>query len=317
MEDMKCKSDFYAGVFWSLTSAFLWSTTFVCARYLMRDRVIDPVSLSFFRFFAGGIVLFLFGYFFMRKKLFTIKIKDIPELAFLAVFGVVGMSALLFLGQQSTTAINTSMIMQINPVVIFLLGLFIGEKASFMQFLGIIVSLTGCLLVVDVISVRGFAYDPKHLSGDLIIFASACCWAIYSVFGKNAVKRLGGFAVTTWTMLLGAVELLLLFMILPGERIVPDTGSAWCVISYIAIFPTALAFFAWFEAMDKIDLSLLNVMQYLTPVFTIVMAWLILSERISMLNAGGIILVIAGVILIGMKRRMHIIKMGLDDFRQV
>jgi drug/metabolite transporter (DMT)-like permease len=295
-------SSFHTGVIWSLTSAFLWSTTFVCARYLMRDRVIDPVSLSLFRFLAGGILLFLFGYFFMRTKLFTLKTKDIPELAFLAVFGVVGMSVLLFFGQQTTSAINTSMIMQINPVIIFFLGLLIGEKASLMKFLGIILSLAGCLLVVDVITMRGFAYDFNHLSGDLIIFASACCWAIYSVFGKNAVKRLGGFAVTTWTMLFGALELLLLLMFLPGERTVPNTGSAWCVIIYIAIFPTAIAFFAWFEAMEKIDLSLLNVMQYLTPVFTIVLAWLILSERISLLNTVGIIFVIAGVVLIGRKR---------------
>lgn len=290
-------SSFYSGFIWSLASAFLWSTTFVCARYLMRDRVIDPVSLSFSRFSAGGVILFLFGYLFMRTKLFTLKTKDIPELAFLAIFGVVGMSVLLFFGQQTTTAINTSMIMQINPVIIFLLGLLIGEKASLLKFVGIILSLTGCLLVVNVITMKGFAYDFNHLTGDLIIFASACCWAIYSVFGKNAVKRLGGFAVTTWTMLFGAIELLLLLMILPGERTVPNAGSPWFVIIYIAIFPTALAFFAWFEAMEKIDLSLLNIMQYLTPVFTIVLAWLILSERISMLNTFGIILVISGVII--------------------
>jgi drug/metabolite transporter (DMT)-like permease len=43
-------------------------------------------------------------------------------------------------------------------------------------------------------------------------------------------------------------------------------------------------------------------MQYLTPVFTIVLAWLILSERISLLNTVGIIFVIAGVVLIGRKR---------------
>ncbi len=299
-------SSFYTGVIWSLTSAFLWSTTFVCARYLMRDRVVDPVSLSFFRFFTGGVILFLFGYFFMRTKLFTLKTKDIPELALLAVFGVVGMSVLLFFGQQTTTAINTSMIMQINPIVIFFLSLLIGERVSFMQFLGIILSLTGCLLVVEVVTMRGFTYDFNHLSGDLIIFASASCWAIYSVFGKNAVKRLGGFAVTTWTMLFGAIELLFLFMILPGERTVPNAGFTWSIIIYIAIFPTAIAFFAWFEAMDKIDLPLLNVMQYLTPVFTIILAWLILAERISLLNTIGIILVIAGVMLIGTKSRRSV-----------
>jgi drug/metabolite transporter (DMT)-like permease len=190
------------------------------------------------------------------------------------------------------------MSMQLNPIVIFFLGILIGERSTFIQLFGILLSLAGCLFVVTVITLSGLAYDFNHLSGDLIVLASACCWAIYTVLGKNTVKKLGGFAVTTWTMLFGALELLVILMIMPGDRTVPDTAFSWSVIAYLAIFPTAVAFFAWFEAMDKIDLSLLNVMQYLTPVFTIVLAWLILSEHISLLNAFGIILVIAGVVLI-------------------
>ncbi len=88
----------------------------------------------------------------------------------------------------------------------------------------------------------------------------------------------------------------------------PSTVSSWSVIVYLAIFPTALAFFAWFEAMDKIDLSLLNVMQYLTPVFTIILACLILGERISILNTVGIFFVLAGVALTTEKKQLKIAK---------
>jgi len=301
----KIKKDFYVGVFWSFASAFLWSTTFVTSRYLMGNKFIDPVSLSFIRFIVGGILLFGYGYLFMRTQLLTVKAKDFLQLAVLALFGVVGMSVFLFFGQQSTTAINSSMIMQINPVIIFFLCLFIGEKATIGQFIGIIISLLGCLLVVDVITVKGFAYDFNHIGGDLIILASAACWAIYSVFGKTAVRRLGGFAVTTWTMLLGALELFVILLFMPGERFLPEASSlwTWSVIAYLCVFPTAVAFFAWFEAMDKINMSLLNVMQYLTPAFTILLAYMLLGEKISPLNAFGIILVISGVVLIGLKSR--------------
>lgn len=290
------------GVFWSLTSAFLWSTTFVCARFLMRDRMIDPVSLSLIRFAAAGGILFLYGYVFQRNRLLAVTRRDVPALAILSLFGVTGMSALLFLGQQSTTAINTSIIMQLNPVVIFFIGLGLGERASVRQFGGIVLSLLGCCLVSNILTPTGVAYDFNHLSGDLLVFASACCWAIYSVFGRKTVQRLGGFAVTAWTMLFGAIELLAIFMFLPGERTMPATPAAWSVVAYIAVFPTAVAFFAWFEAMSKINLALLNVMQYLTPVFTILLAWMLLGERISPLNMIGIGIVLAGVILIGADR---------------
>ena len=80
--------------------------------------------------------------------------------------------------------------------------------------------------------------------------------------------------------------------------IVPTSFSAWSLILYLAIFPTGIGFLAWFKAMEKINLSVLNVMQYMIPVFTIVMAWIFLGERMGLLNALGVGLVISGVMLI-------------------
>jgi drug/metabolite transporter (DMT)-like permease len=74
------------------------------------------------------------------------------------------------------------------------------------------------------------------------------------------------------------------------------------VILYLAVFPTAVAFFAWYEAMDKIELSLLNVMQYLTPVFTVALAWMLLGESFNLLNALGMIFVVGGVLLTSKNR---------------
>lgn len=310
---LKSKSDYAVGVFWSFASAFLWSTTFVSGRFLISNNQIDPVSLSFVRFIIGGAILMLYGYVFVRKQLFAVKWKDILQMAVLALFGVTGMSALLFLGQHSTSAINSSLIMQINPVIIFFLGVFIGERISVLQITGILISLFGCLFVVDVITVKGFAYEVNHLSGDLLVFASACCWAIYSVFGKSVVKRVGGYAATTWTMMLGAFELFILLLILPTTHLLPVTLSAWSIVFYLAVFPTAVAFFAWFEAMDKIELSLLNVMQYLTPVSTIFLAWFFLGERITLFNTLGILLVIGGVMLTGYRKKGDAGKAGAAE----
>ena len=285
------------GLFWSFTSAFLWSTTFVSGRYLMRDGCVDPVSLSLFRFTGGGMLLFALGIVFFRKRLFSVTFADLAFLALLALFGIVGMSVLLFFGQTESTAINSAMIMQLNPVIILFGGLLIGERIIRRQILGVLISLLGCLFVLNVISSAGFKYDPNHMRGDLILFASASCWAVYSIFGKKMVKKLGGFTCTTWAMLLGAVEIAVLRFVLPIDTNIPDSPFQWGVIAYLAVFPTAIAFFAWYEAMDKIELSLLNVMQYLTPVFTVALAWVCLGESFNLLNAFGVLLVVGGVIL--------------------
>ena len=118
------------GVFYSLLSAFLWSTTFVCARYLLVNKQVDPLTLAFIRFSLGALMLLIFGLLCRRKALTLPRGRDLGSMAILALFGIGGMSVLLFFGQQRTTAINSSLIMQLNPVFILFLGLFIGERFS-------------------------------------------------------------------------------------------------------------------------------------------------------------------------------------------
>ncbi|OGV63842.1 MAG: hypothetical protein A3K19_25650 [Lentisphaerae bacterium RIFOXYB12_FULL_65_16] len=291
------------GVFWSLASALLWSTTFVTARYLLSGNRVDPMTLSAIRFVLGGAVLAAGGALIYGPKVFRVSGKDLLQLAGLGLFGMVGMSALLFLGQRTTTAINASLIMQVCPVLILLAGLFIGERVVAVEVVGILVSLAGCLMVVEVISGGGISFQSGHAAGDAAVFLAACCWTVYSVWGKSVVLRVGGFAATLWCMVFGAIELILLWLVLPFERVWPTGGTTWLVVLYLAVLPTAVAFFAWYEAMNRIELSLLNVMQYITPVATIFLAWVLLRERLTGLQWLGIALVLAGVAVTGMKRR--------------
>lgn len=291
------------GVFYSLLSAFLWSTTFVCARYLMANKLVDPLTLALIRFSLGALTLLIFGLLCQRKALTLPRGRDLGFMAILALFGIGGMSVLLFFGQQRTTAINSSLLMQLNPVFILFLGLFIGERFSWMNLAGILVSMVGALLVVGVLTPHGLQGSWRQNAGDLLVLGSALCWAIYSVFSKSTTQRLGGYTATTWVMLLGAAELALVWLAMPVSYIWPRGWLAWSLILYMAIFPTALAFFAWYEALRLIDLSLLNVMQYLTPAFTIVLAWCLLGERMLLTNALGVGVILAGVALIGFRRK--------------
>lgn len=285
------------GVFWSFVSAFVWSTTFVGARYLLKDGRIDAVTLTMVRFLIGGGLLMGVGLLLRRRQVLGVTTRDLLWCALLGMLGVSAMSVLLFLGQRSTTAINSSMIMQVCPLLILFGGVFIGERLRTTQVAGALVALLGCLMVTGVVTTRGIEYHADHLAGDLLVVLSAVCWAVYTVMAKPVVVRMGGFAATAWTLVFGAVETAILWLIMPAPAVWPADGPAWGVVLYLAIFPSGIAFFAWYEAMDRIELSLLNVMQYLTPVFTIILAWALIGERLSWLNGAGVVLVLGGVLL--------------------
>jgi drug/metabolite transporter (DMT)-like permease len=294
--------DYTVGVFWSLTSAFLWATTFVSGRWLIGGDRIDPVTLSMLRFLIGAALLAAYGWRFRKKDLVSVSFKDLAAMFVLSLFGIVGMSVFLFFGQKTTTALNSSMILQTSPVIMCALGVFIGEKITGMRVFGFTAAIVGCAMALNILTESGLRFSSAHLEGDLLVLCSAACWAVYSVFSKPVVKRLGGFGATVWSMIFGALELVVMTVLTPRTGpAVPADAFSWLIVLYVAVFPTAVAFFAWFEAMDKIDFSLLNIMQYLTPVFTLALGWTLLGEKISLINFIGIALVIGGVIVSEMK----------------
>ncbi len=294
------------GVFWSFLSAFLWSTTFVCSRYLMADRCVDPFTLATLRFAGGGALLLAAGLIWRRKEILALRWQDALQCVLMALFGMGGMCVFLFFGQQDVGAINSSIIMQVCPVFIVILGVLVGERMSWIGLAGVLISFLGTLLVMGVLDVHGLHMSLSQGKGSFLIVASALCWSIYAVFSQGLVARLGGYAATTWVMIAGALELWVLQLLMPGTPQWPITSRHWLAIAYLAVFPTALGYFSWYEAMRLIRLSLLNVMQYLTPVFVILLAWILLGERLSAGQWSGAAIVLVGVWLVSFRTRTRI-----------
>ncbi|MBU8901101.1 MAG: DMT family transporter [Victivallales bacterium] len=297
MNDKKEKADFRKGLFWALLNSFLWGTTFICSRYLMKNGSVDAITISLIRFSIGSGILFLLGIVFYRDKIFKVKAKDILELALLGALGVAAVSVLIFAGQKWATAINAALVIELNPIMILFLGLWMGDKIRKFQYIGISLGLLGCLLAIGIIKPDGINFETHHIKGELVLLAAGLCWACYTVFSKKITKRLGGFVAITWIMLAATVELLVVRLFVPYDYITPKGTETWMVIIYLSIFPTAIAYFAWSEALTKIKLSLLNITQYLTPVFTIILAWILLDESMSLLSIVGACMVLGGVAL--------------------
>ncbi len=239
------------------------------------------------------------GLIFYRKKILAVTLRDLLILSWLGFLGMSAHTILLLTGQANTSAINTSLILAMNPVMAMFIALFLGHKIGTTKAVGMALSLFGCLMVIGVIGKHGFTYNSMNLYGDLMTFASAVCWALYVVFSAKTVIRLGGFTATTWSMLAGAVQFLLLFFWESGNAHIPalEEHTQWLVIIYVVLFPTVAGFYFWYEAMSRIKLSLLNIMQYLTPIVTIILSYLILGERMTFFNVIGAVLTLYGVMI--------------------
>ena len=290
-------ANFRVGMFWAMLNSFLWGTTYICARYLMKNNCVDPLTICMTRFAIGSVILFLLGVVFYRDKIFKISKKDILKLALLGALGIGGMNLLMFSGQRYTSAINAVLVLQLSPIMILFLGVFFGEKINKFQYIGTFIGLIGCLLAIGIISEKGFRILPEHVNGDLLLLIAAAMWALYVVLSKKITEKLGAYVTITWMMIAVAIELIIAKFVFPHNCIIPTEKDTWMIIIYLSIFPTAVAYFAWSEAMTKIKLSLLNITQYMTPIFTIILAWILLDESMSTLSIIGACMVLGGVAL--------------------
>ena len=267
------------GIIWSLLSAFLWGTVFITGKFLMQNNLIDPISLSAIRFTLAGIILSLYTFKVRRSAFYKLKKQFFFNFFIFALIGITGMSVILLFGQKYTSANNSSFIMQMNPILMIILGIFWKIIPSKKNILGMIISVIGCLMLIDILTPVGFRIDIKNNFGDLLVASSAFCWALYSLMAKETVEIVGGLISTTWIINFGAIQLLLAAFLIPRDIYIDISISTITVILYLAIFPTAIAFLAWFKAMKRIDLSLLNIMQFISPIFTLILAYLFSSIR--------------------------------------
>lgn len=294
------------GVLYSFLSAFLWATVYVATRFIMKGEngEVDPVTLSFLRFSAGGAVLLAIHRLTNRGNAFRLTVRSSLNIVLLSLFSFVGMSVFLFWGQKYTTAINSSMIMSSSPVFTMLLGLLIGERITGGQAAGMALSTLGCMMVIEIVTVEGFQYSANGFLGDFLVLLASFSWALAAILAKRIVTPGNDLAVTGWSMLSAAAALGVIELFRVDSIVMPTTNAVWLLTAYIALLPTALGFYAWNAALSRISLNVVNVMQYLTPIMTVALACLLLGETLNPIKLLGIALVLGGVILsAGFKHR--------------
>lgn len=284
--------DTLKGIFWAAVSVLCWSSLFVVASFLVRRGNLDPYSMVHLRFTYAGLFILLFCIFVKKIPLFTsVKKMDWVKMILHGIF-VAGMSLCLFIAQnRGLPVVNASMLEAETPPVLFLLGvIFLRNKTSFLQIVGLCCGFIGCMIVLEVITLQGFAIR-SFSDGDLLIFAAASCWAVYTLSAKGVIERLGGLLYTAWSMFFAGIWTLLYQIVLehPVRYPVLLPDLFWTL--YLILIPSAMAFFSWNNAMKYISTGLLAVSGYFTPMFSALLAAVLFGESITVFQFFGMILV--------------------------
>jgi drug/metabolite transporter (DMT)-like permease len=272
-----------------------WAGNWVLGRAL-RD-VFDPVTLNFYRWAIAVVVLAPFALPGLAAKRDIIR-KHAGILALLAFISVSVFQSLVYLGLQSTTAVNAVLINCSGPLFILLFAwLLDGERATPRQLAGFVISVAGILVILS----RGDFGALRQLefhAGDAWIVLAIAIWGIYSVLLKRRPAELGG---VHFLFVISAAGTLFLapafaFQALRAPLHSPTMVEAIAVL-YVALAASVGAFLFWNRGVAIVGANAAGFSLYLLPTFGTLLAIAFLGETFGAFHAVGIVTIVAGIVL--------------------
>jgi drug/metabolite transporter (DMT)-like permease len=139
-------------------------------------------------------------------------------------------------------------------------------------------------------------------NGVWLLLSAAAAFAVASVVQKPLLPKYGAAGVTAWTFLFGTIGLLWAApQLLPQVERAPR-GAMLCVL-FLALFPGALAYVMWNQALMRLPVAIAASGLYLIPPLTFLIAWAWLGETPALLSIAGAVVALAGVALVQFKGR--------------
>ena len=197
-----------------------------------------------------------------------------------------------------TTATNTSLIVCTCPLFAMLLFSIVyrhTEHISRMQAIGSVIACLGMAVVV----LNG--HFVLHLSplGDLLAFGACLCWAFYSLLMKAALQHYDTLFITRKVFFYGLLTIIPYYIIEPGfppMEVILRHDVLWNLL-FLSVVASMLCFIMWNWVIGKLGAVVATNWVYFNPITTILFAWWLLDEKITIWFLLGSLLIISGMIL--------------------
>lgn len=279
------------GELFALASALAWAIGVVLYRRL--GETLPPLALNFYK------NLLVLGFVLPTVPLvsgFALPRLGAAELAICLLSGVLGIAladTLYFRALNRLGASRAGVISNFySPFVIVLSYLFLAERLAPLQIAGFFLVSIGVFLVSrPERSGNGHAELGAVLTGMLSIFLMAAAIVM--------VKRILEAQPLLWIVLLrllgGILGMLLIFAFTGFPRALPVSHIRWSLLLPAAFVGQYLSMIFWLGGYKHTQASVAAILNESSSVFIVLLAWLMLGERVAPLTAVGIVLSLTGI----------------------
>lgn len=224
-----------------------------------------------------------------RQVMSPLTFKDKMKIFALGFMGYFLSSYLDFLGLQYISVGLERIVLYLTPTIVLLISYFVLNKSiSRLQWYALAVGYLGVIVVFiqDASSTGSMA-----LLGMVLVFASACSYAIYMIGSGEMVRRVGSVRLVVYASSTSAFMSVIQILIYDPAAVFVQAPQIYWLSLLNASLCTVIPMLLIMIAINRIGSPLVAQAGILGPVSTLFMGWIVLSEPITWIQIGGMSLV--------------------------
>jgi drug/metabolite transporter (DMT)-like permease len=227
--------------------------------------------------------------------------RDWLRLAGFSLCVVLGFPLLMAMAMRTVPSSHGGVVLGVLPLLTAMASVVVaGERPSIAFWL---CGVAGSATVVAYALIAG-AGSSALQSGDVLLAFSAVSAAAGYALGGELSRRIGGWEVISWALVLAAPLMVLLMLVLTPPINLGASAKAWAALGYVAVFSQFAGFFAWNKGLALGGIAKVGQTQLLQTFVTLAGAAVILGEQVGILEIGFGVLVVA-IVLIGWRLRVE------------
>jgi drug/metabolite transporter (DMT)-like permease len=283
----------------------IWASQFVMVKLVQRQM--GPVFATFFPMTLATLMLIPI----MRRERqrenpgrgpARVPGSDVLQFILIGVFGQVVAQLFITWGVRWSLASNAALLMLALPVSTAVMAYFVlGERMTPIRWLSFALAIAG-VLECSGIDWRELNFTSgRFLAGNLLIFLSVNGSAFYNVYSKKLLGRYSPLRVLLYSYYAVFVFMLpiVLYVEPQGFRQLPQFAPlVWLGLIILAVFQYFLSMVIFLHVLARLDATQAGLSNYLIPFFGVLIAAVVLGERLSRFMVLGGVLVLGSTLLI-------------------
>jgi drug/metabolite transporter (DMT)-like permease len=278
--------------------ALIWGGSFLAIKVTVQDM--SPTALLLFRSASGAVALALIVLA-LRKPLFGPGWRGrLVGFAIMAVTNAVIPWIAIGWGEERISSGLASILNSTTTLwtAVLIFWVMPSERPSFINYIGVVVGFAGVIvLVYPELSTHGISGD---VLGALAVVLASLSYAVNALYQRRKMRNVSVYEVS-----LGQIVLSVLFAIPLAAPSLPQIHfrlESMVAVIALGALGTGVAYLLYYYVMNTLGAVRAAGVTYLVPVTAVFWGAVVLHEEVSASVIAGLLVILAGILLVNLRR---------------